>query len=270
MEESLIQEVREILQVSPLLLFDKVKKDKKILNIANSFLPYSVGTEIEASYIIDKNPTLIGKYLLDKRIESYYNEVSFRIPNGYKGLLALELFSTELKDYLTQSNSGNHYHIDLSDNYGELSSKIKLESDYILTELDTWNYKGEYNKRIIGDGKSKWVGLRHCFKTVEIRIGELAIDYVTLFKRINHCSDIITNVREKYNLQRELSFDNNFSKEDILETLDKIDINYEDYHNKYIKDSLLFKKEEKKKDLFVNQNSKSGVDFVKNKKIICY
>ena len=269
MNINLFNEVKEIVKISPLLLIDKVKEDDNILNIANSLLPYSVGTEIEASYIKeDQTPNLEGLYLLAKRTSHIGNEVSFRIPNGYKGLIALELFSIELKNYLTKSDSGNHYHIDLSDNYLLLSDKIKEESEYILKELDSWDYKGTYNSRIVGKGKSKWVNLRDVFNTVEIRIGELAVDYSTLFKRISHCSEIITNVREKHDLKRNLTFDNDFNKEDILSTIDRIDSSYETYYNKYLKE--LNKNAEKKKDFFINQNTRQGIEFVRNKKIICY
>lgn len=267
MSINLYNEVKEIIKVSPLLLLDRIE-DLEILEICNSFLPYSIGIEIESPYLIkEEEPKIEGLYLLAKRTIASYEEVTFRIPNGYKGLLALELFSNEIKSYLTKSNSGNHYHIDLGLDFPSLSNYIIREKDYVLKELDTWNYKGNYNKREVGIGKGKWVNLRDDFGTVEIRIGELAIDYFTLFKRITHCCDIVKEVRIKNNLVSNLYYDNNINKEEILTSVDDVQRNYNIYFEKYISKLKL---EKKIKETPINQNNKQGIDFVKNKKIICY
>jgi hypothetical protein len=222
-------EIKEILSISPLLLLNDVLTNDKILQYCNACLPYSIGIEIEADYT--NKPDLLYTYLLAHSVDNY--EQRFRIPNGYKGLIALELIVNQLKYFLIPTQSGNHYHIDCTQNFSLMRNKI-LKSN-ILEQLDNWEYKGTYNKRNVAfNQKGNWVNIRDDFNTCEVRIGELAYDYKTVFKRIFELCGIIKTIRIDSNLNYQETFDNDININEIFENIKQSNINYKDYINNNI------------------------------------
>lgn len=192
---------------NPLLLL----YNNKYLNICNTVLPFSVGIEIECNRNItfDLNKFKSIPYLLD--FSSSDNETRFRIPNGVKGLISLYLTLELLKTQCELNpDSGIHYHIDMTNNKEYLNT-VTNHRNYILGELDSWGYKGTYNKREIGEGKSKWVNIRRDFKTLEFRIGEMSFDYNLILHRINHCSQIVYRI-VKNNI---ITYNNDINVEDV-------------------------------------------------------
>lgn len=172
--------------------------NKIVQELALYYLPYSTGFEIEC-FIQNEEFLDIFKtipFLISS--ENDKDELRFRIPNGIKGLHCLYHISIYLKKYaLLRKNSGIHYHIDCTDVYDLFTSDfINKHSDYILTELDTWNYKGSYNPRKCVFSESRnWVRFKESTKTMEFRIGEMTFDYSLLFKRIIHCNSIVYSLK---------------------------------------------------------------------------
>lgn len=177
------------------------KDDRAVQELALFYLPYSTGFEIEC-YCKDNADFEMFKNIPDI-LEADVNtsgEQRFRIPNGIKGLQCLFNVSIALKkEALFNKESGIHYHIDCTDWFDNITSDFLADnSEYILTELDTWQYKGTYNKRkVVNEGGGVWVRSQRWFKTLEFRIGEMAFDYSTLFKRITHCNDIVRTLKNK-------------------------------------------------------------------------
>ena len=173
-------------------------EDKIVQKLALFYFPYSVGFEIETMTenirIFDEIP-----YLIENK--SSISELRFRIPNGIKGIQCLFNISIYLKKYAELNpQSGIHYHIDCTDVYNLFSTDfINDYSEYILTELDKWEYKGTYNPRkCVFSSSRNWVRFKDTLKTMEIRIGEMTFDYELLFERIRHSSEIVKTL--KYNL----------------------------------------------------------------------
>lgn len=172
-------------------------EDKIVQKLALFYFPYSVGFEIETITsdirIFDEIP-----YLMENK--SSTNELRFRIPNGIKGIQCLFNISIYLKKYAELNlDSGIHYHIDCTDVYDLFTSDyINGYSEYILTELDKWKYKGTYNPRLcVFSGSRNWVRFKDTLKTMEIRIGEMTFDYELLFERIRHCNEIVRTLKDK-------------------------------------------------------------------------
>ena len=219
--------IKEKLFISPLLLLKECLTDKEILDYCNSFLPYSVGIEIEAhvkseylNYLEGINFYCLHKY-------NHSSEQTFRIPEGYKGLLCLELYSSYLKKYQTNTDSGNHYHIDCTNNYSAINSKMKLERDFVLSELDKWETYDTVNKReVVSDSKFNWVNMRRHFNTAEFRIGELTCEFPLLLNRIMSLTHIVKTIRQKYDLEYEIKYDNDISIDYILKQIDTNDRHY--------------------------------------------
>ena len=170
-------------------------EDKIVQKLALFYFPYSVGFEIET---ITENIRIFDEipYLIENK--SSINELRFRIPNGIKGIQCLFNISIYLKKYAELNpDSGIHYHIDCTDVYDLFTLDfINNHSDYILTELDKWEYKGTYNpRRCVFSGSRNWVRFKDTLKTMEIRIGEMTFDYELLFKRIVHCNEIVRTLK---------------------------------------------------------------------------
>ena len=102
--------------------------------------------------------------------------------------------------------SGIHYHVDCGGAgplYESLKNKLYRspnhievkEREQILQELDTWNYKGSFNSRNIGEGYH-YIRFNLGHNTMEFRIGEMTFDYNILVKRIYHANDIVRRVKE--------------------------------------------------------------------------
>lgn len=157
-------------------------------NFAKKVLPVDTGIEIEASTpsnIIYSKSYFNNINLVENR--STISEQRLRLKSGIDGFISLWKISEILNEYFEKSESGIHYTIDLSEHYHNINSdSFKTASNYlknwILNELDTWEYKGYYNKR-----HTSWFRYKNNFKAIEIRIGEMTFDYELLCKRIVHC-----------------------------------------------------------------------------------
>lgn len=176
-------------------------KDPKLLDFINASLPYSVGIEVEAEVNRELLPAnaFYGEFresmgLMTLSISDY--ETQFRIPPGIEGFIALDKISQFLKKcYFINPSSGIHYHIDFT-GYGyylDMSSNKNKIKNILLSALDTWNYKGNYNHREInlhGNKEYVWANYRQHFSTIEVRIGEMTFDYELLVKRILHLQNV--------------------------------------------------------------------------------
>ena len=197
-------------------------EDKIVQKLALFYFPYSVGFEIETNTqnirIFDEIPYLIAN-------ASSVNELRFRIPNGIKGIQCLFNISIYLKKY-TELNpqSGIHYHIDCTDVYNLFSTDfIDKYSDYILTELDKWKYKGTYNPRkCVFSSSRNWVRFKDTLKTMEIRIGEMTFDYELLFERIRHSSEIVKTLKDALLIPVVTKYDKHKAKEIVSNRIIKI------------------------------------------------
>lgn len=196
MLEELIN-IEEAIYQFPLSL--KTLKNDILINQINNFLPYSIGIEIECNQLkcfnISKFKSIAN--ILDVNCDN--NEQRFRIPSGIKGMICLFEICKNLQLYSELNlGSGIHYHVDMTKTYDLLDTNIiDNNSEWILNELDNWNYKGTYNKRVCEfNTNSNWVRFQSCFKTAEFRIGEMSFDYKVLIKRIIHISEIISKLNE--------------------------------------------------------------------------
>lgn len=194
------ESINSLIRTNPLLLD---KRDSDVIKAGNYFLPYSTGFEIECSIRPD---TRLGDFLhipnlIDLDINGY--EQRFRIKEGIEGLQSLKLISdTLIEKMLFNPDSGIHYHVDCTDVYHLFNDKnVQENSEWILEELDTWEYKGTYNSRkILFTRSHNWIRFQKDFNTMEFRIGEMAFDYPTLFKRITHANDIVRRFKNTINI----------------------------------------------------------------------
>ena len=173
-------------------------KDKKVLEAIDNLLPFSSAFESEC---FDSNfrKEEFKKIPDIMNVSGGYGEVRFRIPPGLKGLICLYNISIELKKQCELNlGSGNHYHVDCTDiwDFITLEHIRELES-YLLTELDTWNYKGTYNSRgIYGKNSCSGTWIRfNDLRTMEYRIGEMTFDCSLLAKRIIHCNKLTSDFK---------------------------------------------------------------------------
>lgn len=203
---------------------------------ANLLLPYSIGIEIECSKNPEKENSIYDSietipYLMEYNTPND-TENKFRIPNGKEGLICLYEISNYCKENLLLNDaSGIHYHVDCTDwmddvKKHEISENI---SDYILNELDSWNYKGKFNKRNIAwNKKLNWVNIRsNTFKTIEYRIGEMTFDYSTLLKKIVHVSMLTQIFKSHFTNDKNLI---------ISKIINKYNLNFVDTDRKIISD----------------------------------
>lgn len=191
------ESIKQYLFTNPLVLL--AVNDPVILTTASKYLYTSVGFEIECS---PKEGIIITKdiiqefesipYILDADVDGY-SEIRFRIPTGAKGFLCLYYITIKLKKYFALNlGSGIHYHVNVygADNVSLIRNSVQKLS-WALDELDSWEYKGTYNNRVIGR-KGDWIALRS--NTIEIRIGEMTFDYELLIKRITHAISIVSRM----------------------------------------------------------------------------
>lgn len=191
-----INELEEAIKKFPLSLL--AIKDKETLEIIDSYLPFSVGIEIECDNKKSFNEQIFKNIPNIIEVNCSSNEKRFRIPNGLKGMVCLfEITKLLKKECLLNPLSGIHYHIDMTDVFHFIDTTIiENNKNYILEELDTWEYKGTYNKRDVKLNVRCWVRFDSYKKTCEFRIGEMTFDYELIFKRILHCTDIIKKFRK--------------------------------------------------------------------------
>lgn len=196
--------IRDMVNNHPLLLL--TLKDEEEIMFVNFLLPFSIGIEIECNQkedIFHLNNFNDIPNIMD--VDCDRGEQRFRIPRGINGFLVLYHISEALKVFSELNPlSGIHYHVGVESNYPLLSSEqgIKENKNWILKELETWEYKGTYNTKGMGAG-AYWLRTSQSqFKTLEFRLGEMTFDYELLVKRILHLSEIvkkyITNVGGKF------------------------------------------------------------------------
>lgn len=161
-------------------------KNQEILNIIEEYLPYSTGFEIECNYGTNFNINNFKNIENIIEVSCDSDEQRFRIPKGIKGLICLYEICKQLKLNSTLNlESGIHYHIDMTDTFYLLNKElVELNEEWILEELDKWDYKGTYNIRKCRIDYRCWLQFQTQFNTAEIRIGEMTFDYELICKRI--------------------------------------------------------------------------------------
>lgn len=193
--------LEEIVYKAPLVLLSI--RDREIVDMANNYLPYSTGFEIECQKksTYDESTFLnIPNFINDSYRTN--NEQRYRIPNGVNGLICLYNICYHLgNNSLLNMGSGIHYHIDCTDtNDMALRNVVSSDAQFgpnILKELDTWNYGGTYNKRGISLlGAGNWIRYND-LNTLEFRIGNMSFDYEVLVKQIIHANDIVRRWKNK-------------------------------------------------------------------------
>lgn len=175
---------------NPLLLKPK-GKDVKILD---DLFPYSMGMEIETELLRPQESEKIKEQFLKTGLieadVNKYDEQRFRFPAGLEGACTLfKCCSLFYKHLYFNIGSGIHYHVDFTDVWDKIKrSNLSKESEWILNELDEWNYRGSYNKRAVGLGAS-WVRW-NTIGTLEFRIGNMEFNYRKLIKQMMHAQRI--------------------------------------------------------------------------------
>jgi hypothetical protein len=198
-----VEEIEDCVYHNPLLLLSN--KYIQFHNLVNPYLKFSIGFEIECGY---------GQYYEVNNFKKIPNiidvindagEQRYRIKNGVQGLLTLYYLSTQLKRNSAIQDSGIHYHVKFP---SHIDIDLTDNRDYILKELDTWNYKGNYNTRDTSyTGGHYWARRNGQFDTLEIRIGEMTFDYELLIKRIIHVSEIMHNLCLMNNIKCNYSYE---------------------------------------------------------------
>lgn len=186
-----------IIKSTPLVLSSY---DADVIALADYYLPYSTGFEIECCNKPNIPLSIYSEieYIIEAPCEA--DELKFRIPKGINGIKCLFLISEMLRDNaMLNPNSGIHYHVDFTDDWDSLSEEgVRENSEWILEELDTWEYKGTYNSRKCEFSESRnWTRFKNYTQTMEFRIGEMTFNYQLLFKRISHVNDIVRRLKSK-------------------------------------------------------------------------
>lgn len=213
--------LEEIIYKTPLALLSI--KDADTIARIREYLPYSTGFEIECHYKQlpswdirrdEKNSSSLFKVENFKEIPkimavdcSEY-EQRYRIPYGINGLICLYLICEQLKENSALNpGSGIHYHVDMTGFYSKetLLNLIKNNEDWILTELDSWNFKGK-NQRGVFDRKGGWLGFRREKDSAEFRCGDMSFDYNHLVTRIISANSIIKRLKDQINLEENIKY----------------------------------------------------------------
>jgi hypothetical protein len=169
--------------------------DPLVISYINSLLPYKVGIEVECPY---KDAESKSVKIEDVITSHDSHEKRFQLVPGIKGLIGLWNVTLYLKKYCELNPlSGIHYHVDLGKEYG--AEELRIINDLELgvkwlKELESWNYKGNYNSRGISCGGHTWMRF-NSLGTIEFRIGEMTFDYSTMVSRILHASSIAGELR---------------------------------------------------------------------------
>ncbi len=198
-----IELLNQAVQTSPLTLLDI--KDSKSVEYINSLLPYSTGFEIECfkkpSFNIEAFKSIPN--ILEVNIDA--EEQRFRIPSGINGFICLQEICNQLVINSQYSDSGVHYHVDMSNTFHYITSETIENLDWVLKELESWNYKGKFNRKGISIGHNyTWLRFSSEFKTAEFRLGEMTFDYQLMVKRIIHANDIVRRLNNLLPNQKKL------------------------------------------------------------------
>lgn len=174
--------------------------DFRQISIAESYLKYSTGIEIEChkgdNYSREVFRDIDG--ILAVNIDD--SEQRYRICGGRKGLIALYELSIALKKHsVLNPGSGIHYHIDCSEvgNWYDFETFVCSNETWILSALKSWNYTGTFNAWAVSPSKTA-VRVHDRCNTIEFRIGEMTFDYELLLKRILHCQHIVHKLKLMY------------------------------------------------------------------------
>ncbi len=186
-----------------------IYEDTNAVEVANYLLPRSVGIEVECLKGDDFNLKAFEDIpnILDVNVDN--NEQRYRIPTGLLGLQCMYDICKQLKlNSLSNPNSGIHYHIDCTNFFDDItSSLLKDEEDWILQELDTWDYGGKYNvKKVYYDGGACWVRFQKQFKTMEIRIGNMTFNYGVIIRNAIHGCHIAEKLAERVGIRKKEDF----------------------------------------------------------------
>lgn len=187
--------VRGMVKTCPLPL--SILTEKKLVEYAESFLPYSTGFEIECTKGLnfDINNFKRIPNIMDVDVDE--GEQRFRVPSGIKGLICLWEICEQLKiNSLLNMGSGIHYHIDFTDvnDFQKAIQDIPNQQKWILKALESWGYTGKFNDWEVSVYK-KAVKYHKTYNTVEFRIGEMSFEYELLVKRIIHCQNISRRIK---------------------------------------------------------------------------
>lgn len=181
----------------------------KLIRIAGSYLPYSTGMEIECdvnnlpySHIYTRiNRRFLSVGCMSSDVGS--GECRIRIPKGVAGMVALYKSTRILKEeFGLNPSSGIHYHIDMTDAPDFTSgSRRMIWERMVIKELEDWDYKGYYNRKMVSyESKAHvWLNYKRYMRdtnsfTSEFRIGEMTFEYDILIKRIIHAQSLIKRV----------------------------------------------------------------------------
>jgi hypothetical protein len=176
-------------------------KDERLKKAIDSFLPYSTGFEIECDYDTNYSVESFKSIPNIMEVRNDDSEQRYRIPSGLKGLVCLQDICDQLRlNSKMNLDSGIHYQIDCTD-WFELINQDVLDKhkDWILCELDKWDYKGSYNNRNVSMSGHSWVRTNREHKTLEFRCGEMSFDYNHLVTRIISANSIVKRVKEDSN-----------------------------------------------------------------------
>ena len=190
--------IEEGVHTSPLTLLSI--KDKDLIHTINNYLPYSIGIEIECNKSSNFDLNRFQNIPDIMEVDVDITEQRFRIPNGLSGLICLYNICNELKvNSELNPDSGHHYHVDMTNTYHLITSDIvKHTRDWMLNELDSWEYLGKYNARdITFTNNHNWVRFQDSFKTAEFRIGNMTFDYEVIVKRLIHACKIIQRLNKE-------------------------------------------------------------------------
>lgn len=188
--------LEETVRTNPLALL--VLNNKDNIDFVNNLLPYSTGFEIECDKKSHFNDVPFNNIPKIVDIDCTFGEQRFRIPRGLNGFICLYLICDQLsKNSLLNPGSGIHYHVDTTETCMHITREIvDANQEWILKELDKWEYKGLYNGRKVILGKGGWLGFRshkqsYDKKTAEFRCGEMSFDYTYIVDKIIHANNII-------------------------------------------------------------------------------
>jgi hypothetical protein len=167
----------------------------KDIYYVNHKLPYSIGIEIECHKSAVYNVKSFTQIPTIMEVSNDDGEQRYRIPNGINGFICLAMICNQLKiNSMLNPGSGIHYHVDCTDLI-EVKSSYMLDnnSDWILPELDKWQFRGTQKRGIGSDGS--WIRTNG-LGTFEFRIGDMTFDYKEIVTRILSATSIVKRLKE--------------------------------------------------------------------------
>jgi hypothetical protein len=192
--------IRTVVKDCPYTL--NIIRDKKLLRTADLMLPRTTGIEIECrtedTYALE-NELKTVKGITTANVS--YSEVDFSFVAGHKGFIALYNALELIKKHCNiNPASGIHYHIGVNDlklsnilNYFSITYTRNL--DWVLTKLESWGYKGNFNKKEVSFNK-QWVKLHSDYDTIEYRIGGMTFDYKKIIAKVLHAQQLTTKMED--------------------------------------------------------------------------